>query len=208
MSAGLCAWGFFYPRPYLPVLALLGLTPVIAVVAAQLSKGAIDLNKDEGPSQFLMLPPIVLALRLLLDFPLVDGWALFEWSLALGGLLTLIGLWLFAKGLPRGKEQWTLLLCGALGAICYAWALLALANDIFPQAAPEHFAVRVLDHRIGNGRHRSYYVTLPPFGPVKERDDWDVGRTAYEQVAVGKPICIDIYPGALREPWYDASACR
>ena len=207
----LSAWGAFYPRPYLLVVSLLAFTPVVGIVVAHLARGSVnpfDDERNEGLATFVIIPPLILSLRAILDFPLIDGWRLSVYGAAFGVAWGLLYLWTRPNYAVTKRKRWWDVAAGWVGAMWYGGTIVAMLNGILPQGAPQLFVEPVLDRHISGGKHPSYYLTLPPFGPVNEQDDWDVGRTVYQEVHIGDRVCGYIYPGALREPWYDIEPCE
>ena len=203
------AWGIFYPRPYLLVLVLLALSPVIGLALVRASKGAIRpfRSKDNAWNldSFFLFPPIALALRCLSDFPLVDGRRLLVHGAAVGIAFGLSYLWIRPSSRRRVRPvEW---IFGWIGVISYGWAVAAALNGLLPQPEPKRYEVSIVDKHARGGKGSSYYFTLPPFGPINNSDDWNVGRRVFQQIEVGDKVCLYISPGALGEPWYYAAKC-
>jgi hypothetical protein len=143
----------------------------------------------------------------LFDLPVVDGWRLVGWGALTGIVVGALYLLTKPARVVGKPHRWARFMFGWIGAIVYGWGVVALLNGLLPQAAPQRFEEPILGAYISGGKSHTYNLTLPPFGPVTHEDAWDVGRQVYGEVQIGGHVCVDIYPGALGEPWYNAEAC-
>lgn len=207
----LALYGFLSPYPLTLIMVLLASTPWIALAVSRASGGkisAVDEPKGHyGLSGFLLFPPLVMMLNDLRFFPLISGWRLIAFGAAFGIALGVIFMAL-KPPTPRGPKtsKW-LIASGWIAAIAYGGSVLTAANGLLPQEPPAKYEVRVLGKHVSSGKSHSYYLRLPPFGPVRDAADWDVGSYMYKRLNVGDRACMYVYPGALHEPWYRVELC-
>jgi hypothetical protein len=200
-------WAWFYPVPYKIVIALLVALPLAAISLLVQSKGVYQMEgsrRDSRPSLAapFMFPLLILAMRDIQDIHL------FQWKpLLLAAIITSLALLLIIGTADRSlrNRPWTILILFIFGAV-YTGATITQANSIFDRSSPQTFAVSVLGRHISSGgKSTSYYIRVAPWGPSAEPGDIYVPRYIYRSVQPGQSIWINLYPGALRLPWYSLS---
>lgn len=207
-SGALAFWGLLNPRPYEIVMGALIVLPAVAFAIAASSKGLIQVNqlvRDKRPSidSALIGPGIVLALRAFLDFHILD------WPLALG--MALAGGALIALGISRwgvATRKWSaVLLMGFLFCFPYAYGTVVELNFLLGGTAPQQFETIVTGKHQTSDKHKSWDLTVGPWGPAHDAEDVSVDKLLYESVAVGDTVCVFLFQGALGMNWILVSSC-
>ena len=214
-SIGLVFWLIFYPQPYrvaiwcivaLPFLALLLVFPYRAIVKS-------DGNKtDPHPeiAQTLLLPPLALFLRAILDWDLLS-WAK-VWLPAAAIALILFGLNLAI--LSDSRRKWQAIAAMIFAGIYGVGAAITL-NGIHDNSAPLHFTATV-DEKLPSGSDDlSYSVKItdikplsanqPEVAEIKNLREVQISEELYNAVTAGDPIIVSAKEGAFNIPWYVAS---
>lgn len=203
------AWGFFYPRPYGLAMAVLAVVPLIAV--ALLTTGGplyqIEGRRNDARADLslaFLAPGIVLGLRSILDFELLEWTPILKLTFAGSVLLTI-----FLVSVDRGMRQrkWAFLAFLFL-SFFYVFGAVAQANTLFDHSQGQTFKVRVLGKRFSSGKSTTYYLQVEPWGPRTEVNEVSVRSALYRSVAVGQDVCISLWQGALRVPWFIVRPCR
>lgn len=208
-SAGVVAWGWFAPRPYGAAIAALALVPAAALALLLVHRGRYTIERRRNDARPglevpVLLPGLVLMLRSMLDFHVVDFRPLLVATAA--GTLLLVAL--VSAGDPALRRRWYLLPVMALLLTAYPYGGLAEANALLDRSEPEVFQVRVIGKRISSGKHTSYDLRLAPWGPYDAPEEVDVGRARYQRIAVGDSVCVLLSRGALGARWYQVDECR
>ena len=84
----------------------------------------------------------------------------------------------------------------------YASGVVVHINCYYDSGEPKIFEREVLSMRISESKTTMYYVTLEPWGPVTERQEFGLDMTLYDQLAVGDEVKIHLQDGRLGIPWY------
>jgi hypothetical protein len=201
-------WGIFYPHPYRLVMVLLGVCPLIGLAIVMWSGGLIHVDqkaKDKRPTvaYLLIMPSLAVALRAILDVSLLD------WSSALAVTLFVGALFaLAAVALDTEQRRWPafLLTMGIIG-VPWSWGVATELNVQLDHGPQQGFETRVIDKHISNGKHRTWYLTVAPWGPVKESGDESVDSELYDETNVGDAVCVSLNQGALGWRWYWLDRC-
>jgi hypothetical protein len=206
---GLCAWGWFDPRPYRAAVGALVAFPVFSLAVALAGRGRYGLEgrrEDVRPELLtpILLPGLVLGLRALLDLHLVEQRPLLP--LAALGTLGLVALFLAADASLR-RRWWMGLLMGSL-LVAHPWATAAQANVLLDHTPGERFEVPVIDKHVSQGRVTQHQLRLAPWGPVAEAEGVDVGPGLYQEVEPGETVCVELHGGALGARWFRVGRCR
>lgn len=202
------AWGWLYPRPYLAALAVLALVPLAAVALIVRGGGRWAVWGEwprAGLELPLFMPGMVLALRALLDFHVMDG------RLLLACAVPAVAVWgaALAASDPAVRRRWWIALLVALFMSAYPWGLVAHANALLDRSEGETFRVRVLDGWTGRSyRHVSHNLRLAAWGPFPEPANVEVRSDIWLDVWLDRRACIRLRPGALRVRWYQIAPCR
>src|SRR5258708_24097680 len=187
-------WGFLSPRPYELVLWLLILFPPAAIGSMFLFTGLIKINRKDDSNYasvdgaFLM-PICILGLRTLLD------WNVLEWS-SFWTPFAVISLWLFGFVLFASRDYRKstvfimILFCAAYGS-----GVAVTLNGMMDKSQPAYYDSKVTDKRISYGKHRTYYFTLSPWGPLTEHREVNVSTREYADKSIGEPVEVMLRQG-------------
>lgn len=125
-----------------------------------------------------------------------------------GALLGVAGFALWWLRFRGNRRLWPLMLI--LGAVV-ACAVYEELDTRLDRAPPRPFKVPVAGEyqttSLTKGRHTSYYVTLPAWGPQHEPDSVRVSSEVFHNVQPGQDVCVVLHPGALGAPWYTVGLC-
>jgi peptidoglycan/LPS O-acetylase OafA/YrhL len=201
-------WGWFYPRPYSLVILILAAIPPIAIYLGLRAKGVYQFDgnrNDARPSLAVpvIVPGLILALRAVYDLSFL------RWQQLLSPifLVTIVMTALIASSDPKtGKQRWSYLatLFIALG---YAGGVTAMADSLLDHSTPQILQAEVLHKRISSGRHTTWYLELAPWGPQDHPDEISVHRSLYNSVQPGQTVCVYLFLGALKIPWFQLAHC-
>ena len=200
--------GWFYPRPYSLVILVLAAIPPTAIYLGLSAKGVYQFDgkrNDARPSLAVpvIMPGMILALRALYDLSFL------RWQQLLPPifLVTLVLTSLIASADPKtGKQRWAYL-ATLLIAVGYAGGVTAMADSLLDHSTPQILQAQVLHKRISTGRHTTWYLELAPWGPQDHPDEVSVHRSLYNSVQPGQTVCIYLYPGTLKIPWFQVAHC-
>lgn len=206
IGTGLMLWGFIYPHPYELVVVLLLLYPFVVLFCYRSYRGQLRLNvgdKSAYPSiGAAFLPVTVLFLRALIDFEIWEYKVLFISAAAIA-LLAVVLITADPRKVYKSEPGLTALLIAiAMAGALYGYGASVYANCYLDKAPGQTYATEVLDKRISNGKHTTYYIKIAPWGPQEKEDEISVDSGFYEGVPVGTQIHITLKPGALGAPWY------
>ncbi len=203
VSAIIALWGMFYPYPYeLAILALVAL-PVVAVEKARRSRGLFRIDEepnDVHPSVALafFLPGSVLALRALLDYEVLGSFLTAVFCVAVSLILILIAY--NADPAVRARKFKPILLF-ALG-LMYGYGVTIEANCLLDHSPGIPFEVTVEGKHISSGKHTTYRLELPPWGPKSEPNTIAVGQATYKWIEKGDVVILTLRKGALGIRWF------
>lgn len=200
---GAVVWGLIYPHPYVVCLNVLMAVPVVAAMMTCLSRGRWTINESTGSGRLgigtmmAMGPSTVMALRAFLD----DHMTHWQWSLVVALALALCLFGLVAA--LEWRFQWKLLIILPL-YLAYAWGALLYVDTTFDPAEPSLSKVRILEVDDGD---KSHELKVSAWGYRQSGNTVSVSRSFIRQAHVGDTICVFVYPGRLKLPWYEIGAC-
>jgi len=90
----------------------------------------------------------------------------------------------------------------ALGA-----GVVNVVDARFDGSAPESYRVTISGMHETHGKGTSYYLELPPWGPVASADSVSVSHEMYNQLFPGAQVCMTLHRGALGLRWYKVGGC-
>lgn len=207
----LVGWLMLFPRPYdLAVFANL-LWPWVGVLLIISSRGLIQLDgkvNDPRPNLggALILPPIMLALRAMLDVELVDPWRAIGWGVVAGLPLFFVLL----RGVTSEAALRGRLVLGAavlLFAACYGGGALVLLNARFDSQMARVSPVSVVGKHASSGKHTTYYVDVSGWPGYGSGHSFRVSHDDYDIVNKGDRLCALEHPGAFGLGWLDLASC-
>lgn len=208
IGAGIAAaWGYLYPEPYALAMAVMVLLPWVALCIAARSPGLYSLNDHKsdvraGVGVALIIPGLILVLRGVMDFHLLD------WKEPLGGAAA-IGLFmtfLATRVDQRLIEKKTAILV-LLFLLPYGYGTLVMANTLPDTAPPKAYETTVISKRYTSGKGAHAELKIKPWGP-DPGGDVPVSSALYRAVRPGDTVCAYLHPGALGVQWYVVDKCR
>lgn len=200
----LLVWSLFFPSFEYSYLAIsLAVYPWIIVAIVKIQKGAIRFDGKEGgkvpkaASPFLLVC-IAILVRALLDFHLINIYAMIFPALLIGTILT-GALFFAAKDL---RKKLGIVVLTFIACLFYGYGAAVLGNSLLDDSHPQLYDVKILEKRVSSGKHTSYYIKLTSWGPMKTDDEVDVGKSFYSQVSIGDTIQTRLRPGKLGVMWF------
>lgn len=192
------AWGLFYPRPYPAAMLMLAVIPIVATALVLGGRGRYAIAEDRNEvraslSVPLCGPGIVLAMRALVDFRVVDWQRPLVWTLLASIAVTL----LVVARTPAPRRRWSLAPNALLFSAFYVWGALNMANALLGDGKPVTHRVAVVDKHIASGKGPNHHLHLAPWGPFPEGEEVTVSRELYRSVEVGSTVCVMLRSGAL-----------
>lgn len=203
-------WGLFYPRPYEMAMAVTVLTPWLAIETLRRHKGLIRLDgptNDVYPSigAALILPGMVLSMRVLLDWQIVNWVPGLVGGFGIATLMLFILLQLDLEARRRALASSLLFLF----LIPYGYSALTLASCLWGNQEIEQFTARVVSKRVASrSSGPDYLLEVKPWGHRSEVNEVSAVRSLYDQLTVGDQACIAVRPGALSIAWFTVWPCR
>lgn len=200
-------WLFFYPHPYNYACWAALAVPALAVGLQVRHPRFIRLNELKGsayPSLFaaLLMPPLILLLRGVLDFELVSYAAFWQpfVLVALGSavVLSFSDRYFLFRRATAGSEA----LAAGFIALVFGFGSTYMANVLFDTTTPQHYQATVLKKHTSSGKTTTYHLTVTPWGPRPENDDVSVTSDYYKQIQPGDSVTIRVSPGFLHVPWF------
>ena len=101
------------------------------------------------------------------------------------------------------RTFFALLLFGAL----YSYGAVVVADAVGDESTPTRFVVHVIGKHYTNGRSRSYYLSLKPWGPVQQPNSLGVSKTIYDKASPGDQVCLELSPVAVNAPCVPQVPC-
>jgi hypothetical protein len=120
------------------------------------------------------------------------------------GLLCCAGVLAPAR---RNPQFWGAMVGMLFVAGAYGYGLAATADTVLDQSTPARYATTVQGKHETHGRSTSYFLDLPPWGPMQEPNKVSVGSSTYKKLSVGDPVCFEVHAGSLHVRWYRIVAC-
>ena len=202
------AWGFLYPHPYGLAMLVVAATPFVAVGIAVRARHAYTLEgrRDDPRGNLaaaVILPGFVLMFRAASDQEVLD-WRQLLW---IAGGASIAWAALLDWAAPELRRRKWAFLSMAVVMSAYGYGASALIDICLDRGAPAVFATRVLGKRVTNGRSRTYYLDVDPWGPRTEHDDVTVTRGFHDRTRVGSTVCVFLWPGALGARWFTTDEC-
>ncbi|HEY9197637.1 MAG TPA: hypothetical protein VIM77_15280 [Mucilaginibacter sp.] len=208
----LCFWLFIHPTPYDYAVLTAIVWPLIVMFVFYLKRDVVTLNGVDNKkdavypslSTALTLPPVMLALRALLDFKLMH---LTDMLLPAFTAIAVLGAAFFGI-IMRSKEKARLnkktWLSATAFVLLYGFTAPVIINCNFDYSVPKAYKAQVLSQRVSTGKHTSYDLTLSKWGE-KESEETEVSKSLYYRVKVGDTVYVNLKPGLFKMPWYYVS---
>ncbi len=201
-------WGWFYPRPYWLVILVLSGLPIVAALIGLRSRGLYQFEgrrNDLRPSLAspVILPGAALAIRALSDLHFLHWQYLIPLAMIVCFAITAI---ITAADPIIRQRRWPVLTIFFL-TVMYGSGVAAQADMFLDRSNPRRFSTEVLKKHVSRGRSTSYMLTISPWGPQSTFTDVEVSARDYNSIQPGQSVCIYLFPGALRIPWYLVRPC-
>ncbi|MGA9071192.1 MAG: hypothetical protein WB424_13100 [Terracidiphilus sp.] len=196
--------GFIYPRPYSLLIATLIFLPWAGVALMRIKPNlflADEYKNDKHPSvaYALMMPPLVLMLRAVLDWNIVFSFASAVLPVVLGGLLAV--LILTCDPFTRKKRFSAIALI--IVSLVYGYGTVIELDILLDCSKGKEISTHIIGKHVDSGKYgNSYYLELAPWGPKNADNDMEVNSESYKGFNKGDQACIILKNGALRIPWY------
>jgi hypothetical protein len=206
-STVVCCWAFFYPTPYIPAIVALIALPWVGIAILRRSNGLFRVDErrnDAHPTvaYALIFPSLILALRSLLDYNVLQSAMAFFLYASIGGVL----VFLAAKFDPTlwARKPTFAIFC-AIG-FAYGFGTVTEANALLDRSAGASYSAIVQGKHVNHSRRTSYHLELSPWGPETKPDDLEVSRATYDPIECGDIVLLTLRRGAFGLNWYHMGA--
>ncbi len=196
-------WAFFRPQPYPYAIWTLILLPLISLGFVRHFDGVLRFDGKEqsafpNVAPAFLMPCIGLAFRAFIDFKIVN-WDKFWFPFGLSSLFLYFVILLFAKDVRQkiGTAIMLVLFCAI-----YGYSAVISLNGILDTTTPSIYKALVMEKRVSKGKHTSYYLKLSPWGPRKDEQEVDVGKSVYDSRETGDRADVVVRNGRLGIPWF------
>jgi hypothetical protein len=196
-------WGAIYPRPYEVLILLLAILPWIGIEVMRRSHGlfrADELKNDAHPTvaYALIFPGLVLCLRAVLDYNVVQSMFAVALYVLAGGVL-FIAILIFD---PTQRSRFGILPVFFLFGIAYGYGVIVEANALLDRSPGIPYTAIVQNKRIIHGKSTTYRLDLSPWGPRPGTNEFDVSHATYTEIQTGQSVQLELKKGALNLRWY------
>ncbi|OWP64882.1 hypothetical protein CDA63_00550 [Hymenobacter amundsenii] len=201
-------WLLAYPTPYQVCVAVAVSLPMVGVVAIWLHPGTLridELANNAYPSllPLFLMPSLLLALRALLDYDILEYASL--WQLVVPGAALLLLLLAmvnreFMVGGRAGWPSWVLLLFMALP---YSYGAAVLLNCSFDTSAVVVHPAAVVRKYTSGDFPTSYQLQLSPW-PQRPTANTEatISKRVYQQIVPGDSVSVAAHAGYLGISWF------
>jgi hypothetical protein len=203
ISIAVCVWGFVFPAPYTLAILVLTALPWLALELVRRSAGLFRVDADRNDvhptvAVAFLVPPMVLLLRAVTDFNVVQSPPVVWFSVGIGGMLLLT---IFVADPSRRGKLGSII---AIGLFCFAYGygVAIEINVLLDRSPPRTYAVTVENKHASRGRTTTYSLELGPWGPKLKPNKLQVSRATYEPIHAGDVVILDLRRGALGVNWY------
>jgi hypothetical protein len=90
----------------------------------------------------------------------------------------------------------------------YSYGLIVTADSLADNSKTSTYTVPISGKHTSSGRSTTYYLELPPWGPIERGNRISVNRKLYNQFSAGDTICLALHEGRLHTPWYAMVSCN
>jgi len=205
----LLVWLFAFPRYYTYGITICCLYPLIAIFVTLSYRGLIspdEYKNSKIPSAGIafILPGIILALRVLMDFTI-----LMHPSLLWVGVVIISIVFSFLYILPSFRMTskpirfYGTAFAMVLLNLFYGYGVIIAANCMLDNSIPSHYETTVCDKRMSTGKLTTYYLDLNPWGTLAEAQEVKITRDEYESIQKGDSIVVTQHAGYLTIPWIE-----
>lgn len=207
-SWGVLAWLFFYPHPYNIATSVAAAFPLLAILTCYAYRGFMkgdDTDKSAYPSVLnaLIMPSIVLMLRAILDFNILayeKGWLIMGFMAATLYIAYMLPTGGFA---PKTASHYFMMFFLPVMTFAYSFGTYVVLNCQADTSTPAYYRTVIESKRISKGKSTTYYLTLNPWGEIKEPEEVTVTYSEYDYAQPGDTVTILQHPGYLKLPWIE-----
>lgn len=198
------SWGLFYPHPYDICLTVLLTIPCLAFFLVATSRGRWTLLDGEDGARIAIgglmgfLPIMILGLRTFLDIANVDWYSSAAYAAGLG-IILFIGV----VALEKKLSIYISILSISL-TIVYAWSLISFVNIKYDNGDAQIYPVSVLARDDDN---KLPSLTVTRWGHKTSKNSLKADLDFVRSVKIGERVCVVVFEGALKVPWYDVRQC-
>ena len=194
VAAGL--WGYFYPRPYGPCIAVLIALPWLSILASRL------IPSSDALAYTLLAPIAALAARAVGD---IDQQAVGR-TVSFGcGVAMLFAAFVFLGDRNAWRRYG---LAPFIFGLFYGAGAIAEANMLLDSSTTKHFTAPVVSRDYFIGRHSTFDVFLGPWGDRHRPNKNSVSLNTYVALRGASVACVSLGRGAFGITWSRISACE
>ncbi len=205
--AAAVAANYGIPALYLPFSIALALVPVALAVLLHRSPLLYTVFKQkEDPRAELLYALIASSFGLLIRAHGIHFVSLQSVGVVIA-VLTVAYLAAFYHSFFESPSPTRTFFALLLFGMLYSYGAVVVADAIGDETTPTRFVVHIIGKHYTNGRSRSYYLSLEPWGPVQQPNSLGVSKTIYDKASPGDQVCLELSPGRLNAPWYTQVAC-
>ncbi len=208
IACGAGFWGLLLPHWHAAAMIVLNaMIPPLVLLLAVYFSGLFRFEEDKkeerpGLAVAAALPGLVLLVRGMFDVAFLDIPRLVAFGLIVGIVAGAI-----AKSAdPRMRGVGPVLLIFACSSL-YGIGGVMQVNTRLDLSKPAVYEAPVVGKYLSGGRHTSYHLTLPPFGPANEFQDVTVEKDFYDSLRLNDRVCAYLHPGKLGVRWYSVGRC-
>ncbi|WP_259070825.1 hypothetical protein HDF24_23630 [Mucilaginibacter sp. X4EP1] len=179
--------------------------PLLGIILVLLGKEEIKFTSTDKSRPF---DSIVLGFAITSIFFVtksLNGYALFQTAnlwlpFIVIGAIILTGLYIAVIKPFKGEIKIQAIVILALG-LAYAYGCTKEINCAFDNSDPQIYNAKILAHRAHHGKRDLWYLTLSPWGPMKEIKEQEIDGWLYDHTSVGDTVKVNLKQGLLHIPW-------
>lgn len=199
-------WLLVYPEPYGLVLAANIITPIWAICVYILNSDIVRFYADKGGNKIhvmfaFIFPALILTMNSLKKFNILYNNYLW---IILASLTLLFTLIISFTARAYIEEKWLPLLIFIFLGFYFHGAVI-LTNCVYDTSSPKLYTSTIIDKSVRSGKTTLYYLTLSPFGPIKENHEIVVRERLYESSYKGGTVNIYLNDGLWHIKWINAN---
>ena len=188
----------------LTIFFILLIYPIIGMLYIHKSNGLLALIAKKNSGVLSMIAGIIVPIIVLMVIGLTNQhiFSLGNLWFPLIALTAVLFVVFYRLSLNKSQPMAGQLILLTVISIVYAFGTLINLDTDFDNAKPQEYDAQVLDHGIVHSKSTSYYLTLSPWGPMREIEREDVGQTMYNDKPIGSTVEVYFRKGLLNVPWY------
>ncbi|MFV1884780.1 MAG: hypothetical protein ACMZ7B_09850 [Balneola sp.] len=204
----LAAWLLLYPRPYILIVLLNILIPIVALFFFYSFKGLIKLDKSKESiypniASPLIIPGMILALRCLFDFSILS----FNnfWVPAILSSTVFFGLFFISSEELKKTNSISLIRTISLFLFLsmYVSTSLLMLNRLFDFERPSAYQALVIKKNKPSEGNDYKLVLADGWDPrINSTESPIVSEEFFNRTNVGDSVYVNVHEGAFKIPWY------